>query len=154
MIKSLFKHFHSQYDLVMLVFEQTYYDARMCVPPSPAFACSSQRHPTPSSLLSDALNENRSTRLTTTSLTSSETPETWQHRAHTCVSCSRSHLFSPVLCYPCPPARYLANRSHLLLAPSCAARALPACSPDRCVYCLLRAFLLRQPPSLQSQPHY
>ena len=34
------------------------------------------------------------------------------------------------------------------------ARALPACSPDRCFCCLLRAFLLLQPPSPQSQPHY
>ena len=115
-------------------------------------------------------NNNGSTRLMTTSLASSGTPETWRHRAHACSPCSRSHVCSPVLRYPCPPARYLANRSHLPLAPSCAARALPACSPDR-YFCFLRPcttfllpidafvvfcvrFLLLQPPSLQSPPHY
>jgi hypothetical protein len=48
-----------------------------------------------------------------------------------------------------PAARYLANRSHLPLAPSCAARALPACSPDRyfcflhpCTTCLLARSML------------
>ena len=51
-----------------------------------------------------------------------------------------------------PPVPYLLARPIDTFVPF--ASAPPACSPDRCVYCLLRAFLLRQPPSLQSQPHY